>query len=97
MSNSRVRTADEQAREYVERDRLRQRRAAADRAAVQCLVDLRNRYGFEHATGAWVRLTGLMLIEGASRPLVQRCCRVLAKCIAISVWRRVLTRHPMLH
>jgi hypothetical protein len=97
MSNSNARSADEQCRDYVERKRLIERRRAADRAALKCLVDLQSRYGSELTVGAWVRLTGLILISGPNKRFIQASCRFLAKYIAISVWRRMLTRRPMLH
>lgn len=98
MSNViKFRSADEQCREYVDRVADRRRRARADRMALECMLRVRRELGADVAAGAFVHLVGAMLVEGAGKPLIRHCCRFLAKCIAISVLRRMLTRRPMLH
>jgi hypothetical protein len=47
--------------------------------------------------GALMRYVGLMLVVGAEKPVIHSCCRYLARKIVHSVFRRFLTRPPMLH
>lgn len=98
MSNViKFRSADEQCREYMDRVAAKRRRARADRLALECLMRIQRECGADIAGGAFVHLTGAILIEGAKKSFVKVWCRFLAKCIARSVLRRMLTRRPMLH
>lgn len=99
MSSSTVdfRSADQQCADYIARVHREKRRKSADTAALEAFLALQRRYGSDLALVAWVQLTGVIVVEGARKLLVQRCCRFLAKAIAVSVFRRVLTRPPMLH
>jgi hypothetical protein len=98
MSNVvKFRSADELCREYVETQRAKAMRARADRAALECLLKLRREFGIEQATGSYLRLAGMMLLEGAGKPMIRRCCRMLARCITKSMLRSWLTRGAMLH
>lgn len=97
MSNLKVRTAAEQCAEHVDKVRLLERRRAADRALIAHMTQMRQQYGSELTLSALVRYLGLVLLEGAHKPLVQISCRVLAKFIARSTVRRLLTKPPLRH
>jgi hypothetical protein len=97
MSNIEVRTAAQQCAEYVSRERLRERRAVADRAIRIHMRSMQERFGSEVTVTALVKYVGTVLVAGARNGLIQQSCRFLAKCIARSVVRRLLTKPPMLH
>ena len=92
-----VKDATEQVLEYVDRQRMRQRCTAALKDLKNELDSMLHKHGAEATVGALMRYTGDMLVEGYDRPLIWSSCRYLAKCIARSVWRRMLTRPAILH
>ena len=95
--NIKVRTAAEQCAAHVSQVRLRERRIAADRAMRVYMGQMQAQFGSELAVTALVRYMGVLLITGAEKMLIQESCRHLAKCIARSVGRRLLTWGSMLH
>jgi hypothetical protein len=91
------RSAREQCRDYVEMQRARAKRAAAERYLNDHLDTMTVKFGATATVCAMVRTVAVMLVEGATKPLIQLCCRSLAKAIGKSVVKRMLTRGRILH
>ena len=86
------RTATELCREYVESQRALQRRAQADAALRASLALMRQQFGVSLTLSALMRYVGRCLVEGTNKAYVSQCCRFLAKCIALSVMKRLTPR-----
>jgi hypothetical protein len=97
MSNTSGRSADEQCAEYVQKQRAKLRRAQADESLELHLAKMTRQYGLALTMGALFRYVGLLVLEGSHSVMVRQCRRFLAKCIARSIVRGVLTRRPVLH
>jgi hypothetical protein len=82
------RSAEEQCREHVER----QREAALRDAARAALSDYLDRMHIKF--GAVVTVC---TVDGAGKPTVQHCSRFLARAIAKGVVKRMLTAGRILH
>jgi hypothetical protein len=92
-----IRSADEQCREYVDKERRRRRRAAADRAVSQNLDKLADEYGPVLVLGALMRYVGELLVEAHDRWVIVSCRRYLLRKIARSLVKHLLTRAHVLH
>jgi hypothetical protein len=92
-----IRSADEQCREYVEKERSRKRRAAADRALAGSLNQLAAEHGALVMVGALMRYVGVLLMERAETPCIAVCRGYLLRKISHSVLKHLLTRARILH
>ena len=97
MSNVSYLSAEQQCRIYVEKQRQKARRAAADRAIADSLGKLAEHHGGIVVLGALIRYVGSLLIEAADRNVMIECRRYLTRKIVRSVVRGFLTRHHLLH
>jgi hypothetical protein len=98
MSNViQFRSAQEQCRDYVELQRAKSQRAAAERNLNDHLDKMAVKFGATATVCAVVRTVAVMLVEGATKPLIQLCCWSLAKAIGKSALKRMLTRGHILH
>jgi len=90
------RSAADQCREYVDKQRLLERRRNADRSLARHLAFMSAEFGALQTLGALMRRVGRELSEGTNAYIVERCCGYLAKIIALAVLKG-LTRRAMLH
>lgn len=96
MSNVKFRSAAEQCNEYVDAQRLQQKRAHADRLIRRHVAEMQREVGITLTLGALIRYVGCLLVDGTNRRAVAQCRRFLAKCIALSVMKG-LTPRPIRH
>jgi hypothetical protein len=92
MSSVKSRTAAELCREYVEGKREEQRRAQADAALRASIALMKQQFGVSLTLSALMRYVGQCLVHGTNNAYVSQCCRFLAKCIALSVMKRLTPR-----
>ena len=90
-------SADQQCLEYVEKERMKRKRAAADKALADHLDKMAIQHGAVVTLGAVMRYVGNLLIVAADRPLMAECRRYLTRKIVRSALHRLLTKSPMLH
>lgn len=90
-------TAEKQCAEYVERQRQLARREAVEATLMGYMDKMYAKYGATLTVCAVVRWVSLLLVDGATKPLVKLCCASLAKALAKSMVRRVLTASRILH
>lgn len=93
MSNTKPREADEQCMEWVQRERLKRRRDAADLALELHLKKMTQQFGLTLTLGALFRFVGLLTLETGRSRLLRGCRAYLAKCIVKSL----LTRSRVIH
>jgi hypothetical protein len=97
MSKVAYMSAEQQCRSYVEQERKKAQRAAAERAVAEAMDKLSAQHGALVVLGALMRYVGLVLAEGGERPVVVQCRRYLTRKIVSAIVRGFLTRLPMLH
>jgi hypothetical protein len=93
MSNTTVRDAVEQCAEYIDRERVRARRAQADQALQAHLVHMRRQFGLELTLGALFRYVGQLLTAHGSNALVRIGRRYLIGRLIAGL----LTKRPVVH
>jgi hypothetical protein len=91
------RSAEEQCREHVERQREAALRDAARAALSDYLDRMHIKFGAVVTVCTVVRWVGQLLVDGAGKPTVQHCSRFLARAIAKGVVKRMLTAGRILH
>lgn len=97
MSNVvKFRSAAEQCREYVEKQRTEERRRQADRAIDRHLAAMSAEFGQLMTLGALMRRVGRELVGGGNRYVVRRCCCYLAGSIGRAMLKS-LTPRRILH
>jgi hypothetical protein len=90
------RTADEQCKDYIANERDRKKSANAARDVDTFMEAMRQKYGKNLAFGALVRYVGMVLIAMPDHQVTHVACRVLAKRIVESIYRR-LTGRRIIH
>jgi hypothetical protein len=97
MSNTKVRSADEQCQEYVLKVREMQRRKQADASLDAHLRMMQRQFGVTLTMGSLFRLVGLLVSDQHPNFMIRHCRGFLARCIAKGIGRRLLTRARILH